>query len=158
MSGCRGIIQAQTDIIMQNNCLSSKLQGDSSESAAIFYYTMKGYVVSKPISHSSRYDIIVDDGKSISRVECKSSRCKGNQKSYQVSLVTNGGNQSGNRQVKRICGEKTDIVFIMDGDGNVYEIPASEVSGRKTVNVNNEIPWYRGNMAIGMSGQPRSVA
>lgn len=147
-AGSSGTLSAQTDILMKTNLSHSRCQGDTSESAAVLYYTMKGFVVSKPLSHSPRYDIIVDDGETIFRVECKSSRCKGSGISYQVSLVTSGGNRSSVKEVKRICSEKTDIVFIMDGDGNVYEVPAIELSGRKCVNVNQGSPWFKGNIGL----------
>lgn len=126
--------------------MSFKIQGDMCETAAIFYYTSKGYVVSKPITHSSYYDVLVDTGDKILRVECKSSSYVGANGNYVVSLVTSGGNQTVCREIKRINKDKTDIVFIMDGNNDLYEFQAHRLHGHKTVTVNKSLGQYVGNI------------
>lgn len=126
----------------------NKEQGDICESLAIFYYTSLGFIVSKPINHSSYYDLIIDDGKILKKVECKSSRFKANKKSYSVSLVTNGGNQSFNKIVKKIDSSKVDEIFIMDGDGHYYIFNSKVLHNRRKINVNKDIPEYIGSTFI----------
>jgi len=120
----------------------NKAQGDNCEAFAVFYYASLGYTVSKPLNHSSYYDLIVDIDGVLKKVECKSSRYKDNQISYQVSLVTSGGNQSWNKIAKRIDSTKVDEIFILDGDGNYYIFPSKDLHNRKSVNVNNKHKYF----------------
>lgn len=122
----------------------NKQQGDRCESLAILYYTSLGFIVSKPLNHSSNYDLIADDGNKLIRVECKSSRHKKNKKSYEVLLVTCGGNQSFNGVVKRIDSSKVDEIFISDGDGFYYVFDSQTLHNRKTVCVNKDLPQCKG--------------
>jgi hypothetical protein len=126
----------------------NKKQGDKSEALAIFYYTSLGYIVSKPLNHSSYYDLIVDNGEQLIRVECKSSRYKENKKSYAVSLRTTGGNQSFNKISKKIDSSKVDKIFILDGDGYYYVFESSKLNNRSTVNVNKQIPECLGFFSL----------
>lgn len=116
----------------------NKAQGDNCEAFAVFYYASLGYTVSKPLNHSTYYDLIVDVDGVLKKVECKSSRYKANEKSYQVSLATCGGNQSWNKIVKKIDSTKVDEIFILDDDGNYYIFPSKEVHNKKSVCVNNQ--------------------
>lgn len=123
----------------------NKEQGDICEAFATFYYMSLGYIVSKPLTQSPYYDIIVDMDGTLKRVECKSSRCKDNPKSYIVTLGTSGGNQSWNKLVKTIDSRKVDEIFILDGDGNYYIYDSKDLHGRRTVNVNNTLKNFMGN-------------
>jgi len=122
----------------------NKAQGDNCEAFAVFYYASLGYTVSKPLNHSSYYDLIVDIDGVLKKVECKSSRYKDNEVSYQVCLVTSGGNQSWNKIAKRIDSAKVDEIFILDGDGNYYIFPSKDLHNRKAVNVNNKHKYFIG--------------
>ena len=117
----------------------NKEQGDICEAFAIFYYTSLGYLVSKPLNHSSYYDLIIDIDGILKKVECKSSRHKPNEKSYLVELATKGGNQSWSKVIKKIDSTKVDEIFILDGDGYYYVYNSKELDGRRTVNVNNTL-------------------
>lgn len=126
----------------------NKQQGDLCESIAISYYIGKGFTVSKPINHSSDYDLIVDDGTSLKRVECKSSRYKHSNTSYSVALRTSGGNSSWNGVVKRLSHNTSDLIFIYTIDGNIYEIPTVILSGRNTINLNSQSQYFISNMSL----------
>ena len=123
----------------------NKEQGDTCEAFAIFYYTSLGCIVSKPLTQSPYYDLIVDTDGVLKKVECKSSRFKNNPKSYTVALGTTGGNQSWNKVVKKIDAKKVDEIFILDGDGNYYIYNSKDLDGRRTVNVNNTLKSFMGN-------------
>ena len=126
----------------------NKQQGDRAEALAILYYTSLGFIVSKPLNHSSYYDLIVDNGDKLIKVECKSSRHKENEKSYTVSLRTNGGNQSFNKVSKKIDSSKVDEIFILDGDGYYYVFESEKLNNRSTVNVNKQIPECLGFFSL----------
>ena len=129
--------------------LNSRLQGDFAESVAIQYYTSKGFVVSRPTNHSPYYDLIVDDGQSLIRVEVKSSNYKSPSGGFQVGLRTGGGNQSGNYEHKRIDQAKTDRVFIVTSDFCMYCYNSSDLQMRNAVTVNPDLPSFIGKMNFG---------
>lgn len=122
----------------------NKEQGDTCESFATFYYTSLGCIVSKPLTHSPYYDLIVDTDGVLKKVECKSSRHKPNEKSYLVELATKGGNQSWNKVVKKIDAKKVDEIFILDGDGYYYVYDSKDLDGKRTVNVNSTLKTCMG--------------
>ena len=122
----------------------NKEQGDICEAFAIFYYTSLGCIVSKPLTHSPYYDLIVDTDGVLKKVECKSSRYKANEKSYLVELSTKGGNSSWNKIVKKIDLKKVDEIFILDGDGYYYIYDSKKLHGRKSVSVNSSLDTCMG--------------
>ena len=123
----------------------NKAQGDNCEAFAVFYYASLGHTVSKPLNHSTYYDLIVDVDGVLKKVECKSSTHKQkNCKSYTVSLRTTGGNQSWNKVVKKIDSSKVDEIFILDGDGYYYIYDSVKLHGKTAVNVNNSLDTCMG--------------
>ncbi len=129
--------------------LNSRLQGDLAESIAIQYYTSKGFVVSRPTNHSPYYDLIVDDGQSLIKVEVKSSSYKAPSGGFQIALRTSGGNQSGSYEHKRIDQTKTDIVFIVTSDLCMYSYYSSDLHMRNSVTVNPNLSSFIGQMTFG---------
>lgn len=122
-----------------------KAQGDNCEAFAVFYYASLGHTVSKPLNHSTYYDLIVDVDGVLKKVECKSSTYKANKKSYQVSLCTSGGNQSWNKVVKKIDSTKVDEIFILDGDGYYYIFDSKDLHNKRKVHVNSSLKTCIGN-------------
>ena len=68
--------------------MSNQLQGDIAEILAMSYFIKQGHLCSKPISHSSYYDFIVDIDGVLYKVETKSSSFKKPSGNYEFSLVT----------------------------------------------------------------------
>jgi len=108
--------------------LTKKRQGDNGVAQAIAYYTGKGYIVSYPLTDAARYDLLVDDGKRIQRVQVKTTNYTTAYGIYVATLTTSGGNRSGSGKVKYISPKECDLVFILSGNGGMYEIPAKKVS------------------------------
>lgn len=72
----------------------SKIKGDSNEIKCILAFIQLGWKVSIPYGEDSRYDLIVDRGNDLIRVQCKSCTlkdnkltmwCMSNNKKYQES-------------------------------------------------------------------------
>jgi len=55
---------------------NSKTIGDIAELKAAAYYTENGYYVSKPLGENTPYDLIIDDGQTLSKVQVKSRKLK----------------------------------------------------------------------------------
>ena len=125
----------------------SRLQGDVAESIAASYFTINGYVVSKPLNHSPYYDLIVDNGQ-LQRVEVKSSSYLAPSGNYQVALRTLGGNQSWTGKVKHIDSQKTDLIFIATSDFNMYLFDADKLNGRNAVTVRPNMQECLGKFGV----------
>lgn len=110
---------------------NSKQKGNIGLGAAIAHFTKEGYSVSLPLTESQRYDLIVDDGTKLYRVEVKTSSHKKPSGSYEVLIKTCGGNKSFNTTKHFDC-EAVDLLFILTEDGKQYCIPTSAMNGVKS--------------------------
>lgn len=113
--------------------MDKRKQGDIGVAEAIRYYTRLGYEVFHPLTEATRVDLVVLKGEEILRVQCKTNihHPKGT-KSYSVSLITSGGNQSWSGEVKRISSKEVDVVFIWCEDDSLWVVPSSVVEGKRS--------------------------
>lgn len=110
-------------------------QGDIGVAAAIYYYTQKGYDILFPMSEATRYDLVIDTGEDLLRVQCKTSTVTENEgRSYSVNLVTSGGNQSWNKKAKKISKDECDLVFAWCANDTLWQIPSERLDGRSAFN------------------------
>jgi hypothetical protein len=108
--------------------MNPRRQGDLGEFSAIEWLGSHGYPIAIPLGHSPDYDLIAEiDGKLV-RIQVKTSTLLVNGR-FQVSLRTNGGNQSWTGLVKRFSSERCDWLFVLVGDGRRWFIPAAAVEG-----------------------------
>lgn len=56
--------------------MSSKIKGDITESFITYAILNKKYKVSIPFGENCRYDLIMDDGKKLHKLQCKTGRIK----------------------------------------------------------------------------------
>lgn len=103
------------------NFKKSKKQGDMGLGAAIGYFTKVGYTVGIPLTDSQDYDLIIDDGKSLKRVQVKT--CNFKRKSYEVNLSIKGGNRTGIGKIKQFNVANSDYLFIVTNSSEQYLIP-----------------------------------
>ena len=117
-----------------------KKQGDLGVARAVYEYTRLGYTVLAPLSDSDKYDLVVDDGEKLLRVQVKTSRqnnatmnhtSKG-RTGYSVNLATRGGNTKNNVIRRREDGDY-DLLFILLEDGRAWSIPCSAIKARITI-------------------------
>jgi len=134
--------------LLQKN---TRRQGDVGLGQAIAYFTSLGYSVSLPLTESQRYDLIVDDGEELARIEVKSSRYTVPANSrypdtsariYQVQLATCGGNMTNKGKIRKIDALHSDYVFIFTESGDRYLIPTSELSGRANLKLSGKWSKY----------------
>lgn len=110
---------------------------------AIAYYTQKGFGVSVPITDNLRYDLIVDSGRSLQRLQVKTTRYQEPSGIFSVSLKTSGGNQSWNGIIKRISSEECDLLFVYVLDGRCYEFPPAIFDGKSSLNLGPDKDLYK---------------
>jgi hypothetical protein len=76
-----------------------------------------GFDVSIPLTESAAYDLIVDNGQKLARVQCKFA----NDRRRQVDLRRIHSNSSG-YVVKRTLQGSYDWLYVLDGNGSEYLI------------------------------------
>ncbi len=75
-----------------------------------------------PFGDGHKYDLIIDDGRRVQRVQCKTGRVKGG------SLMFNGYSFSGNGKVKHGYRGLADLFAILNPQTNqVFLVPVEEV-------------------------------
>lgn len=109
------------------NQVNTKKQGDVGLAAAIYYFTSNNYVVSVPLTDSQDYDLIVDDGTKISRVQAKTTSYKNESGNYFVSLTIKGGNRTSIGKIKLFNKSKVDLLYILTENKEEYIIPVLEL-------------------------------
>jgi hypothetical protein len=123
--------------------MNTKKQGDIGVMQAIFWYTKQGFQVSKPLTDSTRYDLIVDKNGKLFKVEVKTTFTKTKYNIPKVSLRTNGGNQSWNKLVKKVNIKDADILFVSFMGKDIYEIPIRKINDFCTINLGKEYLKYK---------------
>jgi len=58
--------------------MHTKDKGDIAEIATVFNALKRGWSVSKPVGENQRYDLILDNGEQLIRVQCKSAKLEKN--------------------------------------------------------------------------------
>ena len=121
--------------------MDRRAQGNQGELTAQLHYTRMGWVVSKPITEASRYDLIVDKDGQLFRVQVKTTS-HAPDGPYWVGFRTSGGNYTQKNKVKLITPEECDLVFVLDADGRCWEFPVSECAGRNGLTLNSKRSQY----------------
>jgi PD-(D/E)XK nuclease superfamily protein len=105
-----------------------------------------GYVVSKPLTEGRRYDLIVDTGPRVLRVQCKWAQLLGDVLS--IRLCTSRYTPSGYVRTWYDSTQIDAVVAYSPDLDHCYLIPIQEVTGRS--NVYLRIRPTRNNQAIGV--------
>jgi hypothetical protein len=119
-----------------------KVQGNIGEAAAILHFTRLGYIASKPLFENTPYDLIVDDGTRLQRVQVKTSNSSRNG-NFRVELRTKGGNTSWNGVVKCVTSSQCDLLFVYCEDQAQYLIPVALIDGRTMVTLSSTYAEYK---------------
>lgn len=107
---------------------NTKKQGDMGLGVAICYFTNQGYTVGIPLTDSQDYDLFIDNGNKLGRVQVKTSSYK--RSSYEVNLSIKGGNRTAKGTVKRFDSKKCDYVFVVTETQEKYFIPSKELAAK----------------------------
>lgn len=109
---------------------------------AIAYYSKLGYTISIPITDSQDYDLIVDTGTNILKVQVKTTSYKTEHGVYSVGLKTCGGNKSGN-SIKTFETNSSDLLFVLTNDGDCYSIPRHAITSKSSINLGEKVLMYK---------------
>jgi hypothetical protein len=104
---------------------STQRKGDRATAQAIATFTALGYDVSIPLTESAAYDLVVDDGSDLHRVQCKFASGR------QVDLRRIHSNSHG-YVVKRVMPQAYDWLYVMRGDSHEFLLKQC-LAGRRSV-------------------------
>ena len=121
--------------------LSTQFKGDITELLVGAYFLNLGYIVSKPLTQDSKYDLIIDINHKLIRLQVKTSRL--NEKATSgKSIKFNCRSTTNNvRECKQRYYSSEDVdYFATYWEGNVYLIPVDECSAEKILWL--DVPTY----------------
>ena len=128
---------------MFQNTKNSKQQGDVGLGSAIAYFTQLGWTVSIPLTKSQSYDLIVDDGTGLKKVQVKTSgNVRKSDNKYEVLLKTCGGNQSFHT-TKHFDPSAVQILFILLSNGDRYCIPTNNITNKSSLVICDKYKEYK---------------
>lgn len=127
---------------MFESSINSRKQGDTGMGYAIAYFTKLGWTVSIPITDSQDYDLVVDNGNRLFKVQVKTSKFKTEHGIYQVALRTCGGNKSG-YSIKTFDNNSSDLLFVLLENGEMYLIPRECIRSATSINLGISMARYK---------------
>ena len=127
---------------MFKNVQNSKKQGDIGMAYAIAYYSKLGYTICIPMTDSQDYDLIIDTGNTLLKVQVKTTDSLTDCDVYRVGLKTCGGNRSG-QTIKTFEENSSDLLFVLTGNGSCYSIPRSEITAKTSLNLGDKYQIFR---------------
>jgi len=105
---------------------NTKQKGTFAEAQCIAKMYKLGYEVSLPVGDRMSYDLIVDTGESLKKVQCKYAG-KYERDGHVVDLRRTGGNKSGS-VTKKYEETAFDLLYVLTEEGNEYLIDWADVS------------------------------
>ena len=127
---------------MFENCKNSNKQGDVGMCYAMAYFAKQGYTISIPITDSQDYDLIVDDGVRLSKVQVKTTKQLSPSNFYVVYLRTCGGNRSG-QTIKHFNENNSDYLFVLAENHEAFLIPKNEINVNTALTLNEDVDKYK---------------
>lgn len=123
---------------MFENAITTNQQGNIGLSYAIAYYSKLGYFVSVPLTDSQDYDIIIDTGSSLLKVQVKTTKFKADNGNYVVNLTTKGRSET-----KTFESNSSDLLFALTDSGVCYSIPTSEIKATRSLTLGNKYDIFK---------------
>ncbi len=104
--------------------MNPKRKGETTEAIIISEMMKRGFDVSVPFGENTRYDLVLDKGKELKRVQCKTGRLKGDVVKFNTASTTSNYTET----VEKDYSEQVDlfIVSCYENDG-LYQIPIEEI-------------------------------
>lgn len=121
---------------------SNKDKGRTGLAMAIGYYGSNGYTVSVPLNDTQDYDLIVDDGACLSKVQVKATSQRTKDGHTVVTVASSGGRGNG-KVYKTVKDSDADVMFVVTELAEMYEVPVVDITGRKCFCLGPDRQGYR---------------
>lgn len=109
---------------------------------AIRWFGSLGWSISVPLIDSQPYDLVVDDGQRLHRVQVKTTTRRSPYGVYVVQLETRGGNQSFNTG-KPFDPGACDLLYVLTDARTRYLIPTAEITSKTALSLGRKVSTYR---------------
>ena len=109
---------------------------------AIAWFSARGWHVAVPLIDNQPYDLVVDDGRGLQRVQVKTTTTTSRHGVYIVALCTSGGNQSYSTR-SPFDASACDLLYVLTDARERYLIPTSVISARNSLNLGARLRSYR---------------
>lgn len=120
-------------------------QGNVGLGMAIALFCSKGWIVSIPLNDCQCYDLVVDAGEGLKKVQVRTTRYKGHRPSkagdYVVQLQHMHTNRTKNEQ-RHFDNTTVDLLFVVTEDSRMYLIPAEEIDGKSSLQLGRKCDKY----------------
>ena len=110
--------------------MTTQEKGSAIEMKCMASFIEKGFIVSVPYGNSSRYDFLVDTGRRIYRIQCKSAT---EEKSGNWSIKTRSIQQRKSKVIEHFYTSKEIDFFCTYINGNVYLVGVEECCGKSSI-------------------------
>lgn len=118
----------------------NRSKGKAGLAVAIGYYGSIGYTVNVPLNDTQDYDLIIDDGNTLKKVQVRCTGAMTKYGSYTVSLRSCGGTNGS--VYSYFIDTNVDILFVVCTNGWLFEIPKENITQRSSINVNKVKPKF----------------
>jgi PD-(D/E)XK endonuclease len=120
---------------------NTRHQGDAGLGIAIAYFSRIGAKVGIPLTDSQPYDLMIDDGRQLARVQVRTTTVREG-RSYVVGLKTVGGNKT--QLITRVFDPAAyEWLFVVCGDATAYLIPTTAISARYSIFLGRKYERFR---------------
>jgi hypothetical protein len=120
---------------------NTRQQGDAGMGIAIAYFSRIGVRVGIPLTDSQPYDLMIDDGGQLSRVQVRTTTNREG-RSYVVGLKTVGGNKT--QLITKVFDPKAyEWLFVVCGDATAYLIPTTAITARYSIFLGRKYEPFR---------------
>lgn len=122
--------QAQYELkprVVESTKRDTKTIGDISEMHVILAMRKRGYDVSVPLGENHRYDLVVDDGEKLSRVQVKTGRVRGDVIRY--NCASSHAHRGGT--TRPYFGQIDYLAVYCPDNGKVYILPETELTATR---------------------------
>ncbi len=129
---------------MFQNCKTTTEQGNIGEAYAIAYYTKIGWKISKPLFVNTDYDLVVDNGTELLKVQIKTTRQR--TKTILSSFIVNIKSSGSNARVTDIRdfdNTKVNILFVLANNGDCWSIPVEGFVAKTAITLSNGMDKYK---------------
>ena len=122
--------------------METREKGNRTEAKILAAFIEAGYLVLLPFGDGHKYDLVINDGLHLQRVQCKTGRVRNG------CLMFNACSFSGNGGIRRDYRDLADLFAVLNPEtGDVYIIPVEEV-GRTIASLRLDPP---------MNGQSKRI-
>ncbi len=109
---------------------------------AMHWFASHGYAIALPLIDAQPYDLIVESGTGLERVQVKTTTQRTKAGVPVVQLCTNGGNQSF-RTTKPFDPTSSDLLYVLTDSGERYLIPTSEIRAKTSLSLGAAVATFR---------------